>query len=126
MIVVLALVSAAITPAVLNRLGAAKTRTAALHAESLAASLDFFFIDLGRYPTEAEGLQALITAPSGVAGWTGPYVRSGRNLVDPWGRPYVYQPTGPNTPPLVVSLGADGEPGGDGAAADIRFPPQDA
>jgi general secretion pathway protein G len=120
-IVVLALIAAAVTPQILGRFNNAKTRTAQLHADTLAASLDDFFIDVGRYPTSEEGIDALLTAPTGTNGWRGPYVRSEKTLIDPWGRKFVVAPsTTANAPPSVVSLGADGAEGGEGADADIR------
>jgi general secretion pathway protein G len=120
-IVVLALIAAAVTPQILGRFNTAKTRTAQLHADTLSAALDDFFIDVGRYPTAEEGVQALLTAPETASGWSGPYVRSERTLIDPWGRKFlVSPPAASNLPPSVVSLGADGAEGGEGADADIR------
>lgn len=120
-IVVLAMIAAAVTPQVMGRFNSAKTRTAQLHANTLSAALDDFFIDVGRYPTSEEGIAALLESPPNVDGWIGPYVRSERSLVDPWGRRYILvPPAAPNTPPAVASLGADGAEGGEGADADIR------
>jgi general secretion pathway protein G len=119
-IVVLSLVAAAITPQILGRFNTAKTRTAQLHVDTLAAALDDFYIDVGRYPTAEEGVAALMSAPPNAAGWAGPYVRSERSLIDPWGRSFVVSAApGANLPPQVVSLGADGEEGGDGPDADV-------
>jgi general secretion pathway protein G len=120
-IVVLALIAAAVTPQILGRFNTAKTRTAQLHAETLAAALDDFFIDVGRYPTPEEGVQALLTAPPSATAWAGPYVRSERTLVDPWGHAFVITPAAsPNLPPSVTSLGGDGAEGGEGPSADIH------
>jgi general secretion pathway protein G len=120
-IVVLALIAAAVTPQILGRFNTAKTRTAQLHADTLSAALDDFFIDVGRYPVPEEGIRALYAAPETAAGWNGPYVRSERTLVDPWGRQFlILPPPSNNLPPSVISLGADGAEGGEGADADIR------
>lgn len=120
-IVVLALIAAAVTPQILGRFNTAKTRTAQLQANTLAAAMDDFFIDVGRYPTTEEGIDALLTAPTGNKSWAGPYVRSEHTLMDPWDRKYVVgQPAAANQPPPVLSLGADGSEGGEGADADIR------
>lgn len=119
-IVVLALIAAAVTPQIMGRFNSAKTRTAQLHANTLSAAMDDFFIDVGRYPTPDEGIIALLEPPPSAVGWIGPYVRSERSLVDPWGRRYVIlAPSAPNTPPSVASFGADGTEGGDGVDADI-------
>nr|WP_300531289.1 type II secretion system major pseudopilin GspG [Maricaulis sp.] len=120
---VLAMVAAAVTPALLSRFNNGQTRSAQLQATTLAMAMDDFLIDVGRYPTPQEGVSALWQAPDAVTGWSGPYVRSPRTLEDPWGNHFVIElSSDPNIPPFVVSLGADGAPGGDGQAADIRFP----
>ncbi len=121
-LVVIALVAASFTPMVMNRFGSAQVRSAAIQTESLAADLDMFFIDVGRYPNETEGLKALLSQPADAAGWAGPYVRSQRNLIDPWGRDFVYEPASDGFGARVISLGADGARGGEGRAADIVFP----
>jgi general secretion pathway protein G len=120
-IVVLALIAAAVTPQILGRFNNAKTRTAQLHADTLSAALDDFFIDVGRYPTPEEGIGALLAAPDAAAGWRGPYVRSEKTLADPWGRRFLIAPPATaNLPPAILSLGADGAEGGEGPDADIR------
>lgn len=120
-IVVLALIAAAVTPQILGRFNTAQTRTAKLQANTLSAALDDFFIDVGRYPTPEEGVDALLSAPPGVGAWNGPYVRSERTLLDPWERKYLIErPETANRPPSIVSLGADGKEGGEGADADVR------
>lgn len=120
-IVVLALIAAAVTPQILGRFNTAKTRTAQLQANTLAAALDDFFIDVGRYPTPEEGIDALLQAPQGMTSWNGPYVRSARTLVDPWEQKYLIGlPAASNQPPPVISLGADGREGGEGPDSDVR------
>lgn len=120
-IVVLALIAAAVTPQILGRFNTAKVRTAQLQANTLAAALDDFFIDVGRYPTSEEGVDALFAAPASAKSWNGPYVRSERTLIDPWERKYVIgAPLAANRPPPIVSFGADGSEGGEGADADVR------
>lgn len=120
-IVVLALIAAAVTPQILGRFNTAQTRTAKLQANTLSAALDDFFIDVGRYPTPEEGVDGLLTAPPGVTAWNGPYVRSERTLLDPWERKYtIARPETGNLPPFILSLGADGKEGGEGADADVR------
>jgi len=122
-IVILSLVAAAITPQILGRFNTAKVRTAGLHANTLAAALDDFYIDVGRYPTSDEGVDALLIAPANAVGWGGPYVRSVRSLDDPWGRRFVVVAgVDLNMAPQVVSFGADGVEGGEGVNGDISFP----
>lgn len=120
-IVVLALVAAAVTPQILGRFNTAKSRTAQLHADTLSAALDDFFIDVGRYPTPEEGVDALMIKPASATGWAGPYVRSASSLTDPWGHKYlVGKQTSAGVSPPIVSLGADNAEGGEGQNADVR------
>ena len=98
----------------------AKVTTAKVQVRALETALQTMELDIGRYPTEGEGLALLVQGDrKAVAGWTGPYLASGVPL-DPWGHPYVYEPpTDAAHAPKVHSLGSDGKPGGEGLAADI-------
>lgn len=79
----------------------------------LVVALHSYRNDVGSFP---EALEALASDPQ-LPGWRGPYLRDGVPL-DPWGHEYVYRKIS-NAPPEVLSLGADGAPGGDGPSADI-------
>jgi general secretion pathway protein G len=61
---------------------------------TLTASLHLFRTDVGRYPTTAEGLDALLTAPPDAENWNGPYVKSASALNDPWGQGFIYRSPG--------------------------------
>lgn len=102
----------------LNYLGRAKSETARLQINQISTGLDLYKLDLGAYPSEAEALAALVSAPAGTTRWQGPYVKDSQVIVDPWDRPFVYRLPADGQP-QVVSLGADGAPGGEGSAADI-------
>jgi general secretion pathway protein G len=123
MLVVLTIISlilGLIGPRVLSYLGESRVKTAKLQIESFGSALDLFYIDTGRYPTSSEGLGALVTPPSSVAVWNGPYIKGGRVPVDPWGNPYQYRAPVKNTPPYeIASFGSDGREGGTGTAGDI-------
>ena len=106
-------------PRVLNQLGGAKSKTAGVQIADLDKSLELFKLDVGRYPTTEEGLDALVTRPGSANGWTGPYLKGGVPT-DPWGKPYKYANPGPNGGIEILSLGADGAPGGEGENADVR------
>src|SRR5712691_11203723 len=82
------------------------------------STLDFFRLDVGRYPTAEEGLQALTVRPGSLERWDGPYLRKEVPL-DPWGHPYLYRIPGEKYEFDLVSYGKDGQPGGTGEAADI-------
>ena len=104
---------------VVGYLGRAKADTARLQLEDIRSAIDLFRIDLGRPPTETEGLAILVDQPTDLPGWRGPYLRKRATLTDPWGRAWIYK--GSTSAPSfeVVSLGADGKPGGEGDDRDI-------
>ena len=100
----------------LNR---ARSKTASLQIEEIQTAISLFQIDISRVPTTDEGLKSLVEHPEGLAGWAGPYLRKQSAIVDPWGRPFVYRQPGTSSDYDVISYGADGKPGGDGADQDI-------
>ena len=115
---ILTLLAGLVGPRVLSQLGGAKSKTAAVQIADIEKSLEIFKLDVGRFPTAEEGLNALVTKPDSAAGWNGPYLKGGLPN-DPWGKPYQYKP-GANGSVDILSLGADGAPGGDGENADIK------
>ena len=117
---VLALLIGIAAPQALKYLGRAKTDAARVQIDALATNLDLFRLDVGRYPAQAEGLQALIAPPQGVDLWAGPYVTKPKSLIDPWGRNYVYRNPGQHGEYDLFTLGSDGSEGGDGEATDIK------
>ncbi|MDM7462914.1 MAG: type II secretion system major pseudopilin GspG [Tepidimonas taiwanensis] len=119
-LVILTLLAGLVGPRFLNQLGGAKSKTAAVQIADLEKGLDLFKLDVGRYPTTEEGLTALVKAPSGLPSWNGPYIK-GDVPKDPWGRPYQYSEQGGRI--QILSLGADGAPGGEGENADVRNTP---
>ena len=116
---ILTLLAGIVGPRVLNQLGGAKSKTAALQISDIDKALEIYKLDTGRYPTNAEGLQALVTKPGSANGWNGPYLKGGVPN-DPWGTPYPYANPGPNGGIEILSLGADNAPGGEGENADVR------
>ena len=117
-LVILTLLAGLVGPKVLDQLGGAKSKTAKIQISEIEQSLDLFKLDVGRYPTDAEGLRALVEKPATAQGWTAPYLKKGLPT-DPWGAAYLYRNPGRNGGPDVFSLGADGKPGGDGENADV-------
>ena len=109
-------------PKVLNQMGETKSKTAGVQIADLDKSLELFKLDVGRYPTTEEGLDALVKRPGAVNGWNGPYIK-GELPKDPWGNPYRYASPGANGGIDIISLGSDGAPGGEGEAADVRNKP---
>ncbi len=116
--VILGLLAALVGPRLFGHVGAANQKAAKTQIEMLGQGLDAFRLDVGRYPSTSEGLNALIVNP-GVEGWNGPYLKKGLPN-DPWKRPYIYQSPGEHGDYDLVSNGADGAPGGDGENKDIN------
>lgn len=121
---IIALVAALVGPRLIAQLDRSKVTAARVQIRTLGASLEAMRIDIGRYPTTEEGLALLVRAPAqgrSVSTWQGPYLDSDVPA-DPWGGAYAYQaPSGDFLRPTIISFGADGEEGGAGLAADIRY-----
>lgn len=118
---ILALLGGLVGPKVLDYLGKAKSRTAIVQIAELEKTLDNFKLDVGRYPTTEEGLDALVKRPASANLWSGPYIKEVPK--DPWNNPYKYANPGAGGGVEILSLGADGIAGGDGENADIRNKP---
>lgn len=116
---ILTLLAGLVGPKVLDKLGGAKTKTAAVQISEIEKALEVYKLDVGRFPTTEEGLDALVNKPASATGWTGPYVKGGVPM-DPWGKPYKYASPGASGGIDIISLGGDGAVGGEGENADIR------
>lgn len=104
-------------PAAMNQLQSSRVKTTEAQMAQVLAAIDIYQIDTGQVPGKDAGLRALIENTQQVSGWNGPYLRSGDVPTDAWGAEFIYEVQG-NTVGLV-SLGADGQPGGTGNAADL-------
>ncbi len=118
-LVILALIAAFAAPRVLKYLDGARTDSAKIQIENLINILDLYKLEIGSYPSEQDGIVALLEAPPGVDRWDGPYVRKRDELMDPWNRLYAYRFPGEHGEFDLFSLGADGTEGGDGDNADV-------
>jgi general secretion pathway protein G len=97
----------------------AKAKAAKIEIEQIGQTLDLFRLEVGRYPTTQEGLQALITAPTGIPNWNGPYWKKNTLPKDPWTNEYKYASPGQHGAYDLWSYGADGKEGGEGTNKDI-------
>jgi len=123
LLVVLAIISllaGLVGPQVMKHLGESKSKTARVQVEELAAALDMYKLDEGRYPSSSDGLNALIERPSSARSWNGPYLRKQKVPVDPWGNAYQYKSPGQHGKFDLSSLGADEAEGGEGEDKDIN------
>ncbi|RMF13740.1 MAG: type II secretion system protein GspG [Gammaproteobacteria bacterium] len=119
--VILGLLIAAVAPNILGRADQAKITVAKTDIRNLSNALDMYKLDNFSYPSTDQGLEALVTKPSGFPepkNWNpGGYIKSLPK--DPWGNPYQYLNPGTHGPYDLYTLGADGKEGGEGDAADI-------
>jgi general secretion pathway protein G len=117
--VIIGLLAGLVAPRYFAQVGKSQVKVARAQIDALDKALDQFRLDVGRYPTTEEGLQALVAQPGGEARWAGPYLKKGVP-VDPWGRPYLYQQPGTHGGDFdLLSYGRDGRLGGTGEDADI-------
>lgn len=118
-LVIIGVLAALIVPNVIGRADDARATAAKTDVNNIMQALKLYRLDNQRYPTAEQGLQALITRPT-----SGPAAPNWKTYVeklpnDPWGRPYQYLNPGIKGEIDVLSLGADGQPGGEGNNADI-------
>lgn len=116
--IILGLLAALVVPQMFGKLGKAKTNAAYAQIELFGTALDSFRLDVGRYPTSSEGLDALIT-PGSSENWGGPYLKKNEIPLDPWGNAYLYQSPGSHGDYDLYSLGADKSEGGEDENRDI-------
>lgn len=116
--VIIGLLASLVAPKLFSKLASSKQKVAKAQIHMIETALDAFKLDVGRYPTEDEGLKVLWENP-GIKGWDGPYLPKPVKS-DPWGHPYIYKVPGKNGKPYELkSLGADGKEGGEGENRDI-------
>ena len=116
--VIIGLLAALVGPRFFGQEKKAKQRAAKGQIALFEAALDNYRLDVGRYPTTEQGLQALRDRPEGAEKWDGPYLK--KNVpADPWGNAFVYESPSEHGDYAIMSYGADGSPGGDDVDTDI-------
>lgn len=119
-IVIIGLLAAYVGPRYFAQLGKSEQQTAKAQIEAFGRALDTYRLDTGHYPRTEQGLNALVVQPQGETKWHGPYLQK-QVPPDPWGNPFVYKSPGQNAEFDLLSLGKDGQPGGEGENADISY-----
>ncbi len=114
-LVILALIAGLVLPGIIGKAESAKSKAASSSISRISMSVESFYLDTGNTPSS---LDELVNQPASVNGWNGPYIKNSL-LKDPWGRPYQYRVPGNHGDFDIVSLGADGQPGGEGKNSDI-------
>ena len=122
-LVIIGLLAGLVGPQLLGSGIKASIQTAEVQTKMLKGALQAMYLDIGRFPTQQEGLNLLVSPPTDdsiKAFWKGPYLEENNVPLDPWNRPYQYTFTGAGRPPFALySFGADGQKGGTGDGADI-------
>jgi general secretion pathway protein G len=123
-IVIISVLAAVVGPRFFGRTEQGKIAAARAQIENISMALDNYQLDNGYFPSEEQGLRALMEKPSGrphARNWRGPYLKARDVPVDPWGTPYAYVSPGKiNTQWYdLMSYGKDGREGGEGDDADI-------
>jgi general secretion pathway protein G len=118
-VTIIGLFIALVGPKLWSNVDRAKITKARAEIEGLQNALGTYKLDNGSFPTSEQGLQALRVKPADAVQWGGPYTDK-EIPKDPWGHDYIYKFPGEHSDlPDITSLGADGQPGGDGINADI-------
>jgi general secretion pathway protein G len=119
--VIIGLLAAYVGPRYFAQLSKSERQTAKAQIESLGKALDAYRLDTGRYPSTELGLNALVVKPNTDTKWNGPYLQK-QVPPDPWGNPYVYRAPGQDGAEFdLISVGKDGQAGGEGDAADVSY-----
>lgn len=118
-VIILGLLVGLVGPRLLGRVGQSKTAVAKAQVELFGATLDQYKLDVGSYPTTAQGLDGLVKNPN-VNNWAGPYLKKNTVPKDPWGNLYQYACCpGQHGDYDLWTYGADNAPGGDSENADV-------
>lgn len=117
-LVIIGLLVGYVAPRYFGQVEKSEIKTAQAQINALEKALDQFRLDVGRYPSTEEGLDALTNAPVGNTRWQGPYMKKAVPH-DPWGHPYQYRIPGTHGEFDLYSFGPDGKLGGEGKFADI-------
>lgn len=118
-VTIIALFATLVAPRLLRKSDTARVTATHAQINSFMTALGAYKLDTGMFPTTEQGLQALRTRPNGLTQWDGPYLPQ-EIPPDPWARAYLYKYPGEHgDEPDVISLGTDGQPGGEGINADI-------
>ena len=117
-LVIIGLLAGYVAPQYFSQIGKSESKVAQAQVEAFRKALAQYRIDVGRFPTTEQGLQALVVRPTTEKKWAGPYLEKTVPL-DPWGKSYIYKSPGQHGDYDLYSFGKDGAAGGTGDAADI-------
>ena len=118
-IAIIGLLAGYVAPRYFSQIGKSEVKVARAQLDAVDKALEQYRLDVGQYPTQEQGLAALMKKPANQARWDGPYLKK-EVPADPWGRAFIYKIPGERSEYDLISLGRDGAPGGTGEDADLR------
>jgi general secretion pathway protein G len=116
--VLIALLAGMVGPRLFQKVGSSRVKVAGAQIELLSSALDTYRLDVGRYPTTEQGLNALRVEPENIKNWDGPYLAKDVPP-DPWDSNYIYKRPGKNDSYALYTLGRDTEIAGEGEDQDV-------
>lgn len=116
--VIIGLLVGYVGPRYFAQIGKSEIKAARAQIDGMEKAVELYRVDTGHFPTTEQGLAALFVKPANEPKWHGPYLKK-EPPPDPWGNPYIYRAPGQRGDFDILSLGKDGQPGGEGEAADI-------
>jgi len=118
-ILIIGLLTGIVAPRFLSQINRSEVTAAKAQLDAFDKALQAYRIDLGRFPTDAEGLRALVVVPANEPRWRGPYLKDAVPP-DPWGSAYIYRSQSTRGKDFdLLSMGRDKTLGGTGDDADI-------
>jgi general secretion pathway protein G len=121
MLIIIGLLVTLVVTKVASKIDQARVTTTKANLKALHVAVNQFKMDTGRFPTEEEGLKALVEQPTDAEKWEpGGYLETTEVPPDGWNRDFIYQLYPESGKPFVIkSLGANGQEGGEGYDADL-------
>jgi len=116
---IIGLLAGYVGPRYFAQIGKSEVKVARAQLDALDKALEQYRLDTGHFPTQEQGITAIVKKPANEPRWDGPYLKKELPM-DPWGRSFVYKFPGERGDFDLVSLGKDGAPGGSGESADLR------
>lgn len=118
-LLIIALLAGYVGPRLFSQVDKARVKSAKAQMKTLADAVTQYRLDTGHYPSEQEGLNALVQKGNDPR-WDGPYLAKGLPP-DPWGHAYLWKNPGAGSEVEIISLGKDGKPGGSGDDKDLVY-----
>lgn len=116
---IISMLAGLVGPQVMKHLADAKIKAAKVQIAELGQALEMYKLDVDKYPSSSQGLNALVESPDGAKRWNGPYLGKPKVPQDPWHQEYHYVSPGEHGKFDIYSYGADEKEGGEGEDQDI-------